>query len=78
MAQVSDPGPSWPSCLSYQVHFPAFLKETSEAVEALNREVAKGRLKSWGVCNFGPKNLKTLLDQKAVPVVNQVNSLGCI
>lgn len=38
----------------------------------LERQVSLGRLKSFGVCNFGPKNLKTLLDGGCIPVSHQI------
>ncbi|KAL4222399.1 hypothetical protein ACF0H5_018438 [Mactra antiquata] len=55
-----------------QAHFPSFIQNTEEAITELKRQVSLGRIKSFGVCNFGPKNLKTLLDMDVIPVSNQI------
>ncbi|XP_045167959.2 1-deoxyxylulose-5-phosphate synthase YajO-like [Mercenaria mercenaria] len=57
-----------------QAHFPSFIENTDEALTELKRQVSLGRIKSFGVCNFGPKNLKTLLDKDPsfLPVSNQI------
>ncbi|WAQ94670.1 YAJO-like protein [Mya arenaria] len=56
-----------------QAHFPSFIQNTEEAITELKRQVALGRIKSYGVCNFGPKNLKSLLGLGVVPTVNQAH-----
>ena len=55
-----------------QVHFPSFLKDMSDAVKELDRQVAIGNIKYYGVSNFGPKNIKALYDAGGKPVTNQV------
>lgn len=55
-----------------QAHFPSFIENTEEAITELKRQVSLGRIKSFGVCNFGPKNLKSLIDSGYIPVSNQI------
>ncbi|XP_052246965.1 1-deoxyxylulose-5-phosphate synthase YajO-like [Dreissena polymorpha] len=55
-----------------QAHFPSFISNTEEAITELKRQVSLGRIRSWGVCNFGPKNLKSLIDMGEIPVSNQI------
>ncbi|BFZ20833.1 hypothetical protein BsWGS_23873 [Bradybaena similaris] len=54
-----------------QVHFPSFLRDVTEAITELERLRAVGKIRYYGLSNFGPKNIKTFLDAGGKPVVNQ-------
>ena len=56
----------------FQAHFAAFIADIPECMAELKRQVSLGRIRHFGVCNFGPKNLRTLLDGGCTPVSNQV------
>ncbi|BFZ20834.1 hypothetical protein BsWGS_23872 [Bradybaena similaris] len=55
-----------------QVHFPSFLRDVTEAITELERLRAVGKIRYYGLSNFGPKNIKTFLDAGGKPVVNQI------
>ena len=59
--------------LLFQAHFASFIADIPECVAELKRQVALGRIKSFGICNFGPKNLKALFDGGCTPVSHQVS-----
>jgi len=48
------------------------IENIDEAMAEFERQVSLGRIKSFGVCNFGPKNMKSLLEKDIKPVSNQV------
>lgn len=56
----------------FQIHFPAFIKDYDETIKELNRQIALGRIKHYGVSNFGPKNMSQFLGAGAKPISNQV------
>ncbi|GAB1603561.1 uncharacterized protein LOC115216743 [Argonauta hians] len=56
----------------YQIHWPNMVSDYTATVEELKRQVAKGRIRCYGVCNFGPKNMKNILEAGGKPVSNQV------
>ncbi|XP_055328181.1 uncharacterized oxidoreductase YccK-like [Paramacrobiotus metropolitanus] len=41
----------------YQIHWPICVADMKEAVEQLEREVQKGRIRYYGHCNFGVENM---------------------
>ncbi|KAK3108767.1 hypothetical protein FSP39_015254 [Pinctada imbricata] len=55
-----------------QVHFPSFLADMKESVAELERQVAKGTIKYYGVSNFGPKNIKAIFEAGGKPISNQM------
>ncbi|KAL3832428.1 hypothetical protein ACJMK2_024071 [Sinanodonta woodiana] len=55
-----------------QTHFPSFIANMDEALEELKRQQARGRIRHFGVCNFGPKNLKDVMAKGVVPVSCQL------
>ncbi|ESP04305.1 hypothetical protein LOTGIDRAFT_237410 [Lottia gigantea] len=55
-----------------QIHFPCFIKDAAETITELKRQVSLGRIRYYGVSNFGPKNLHTYLDAGLAPVSNQM------
>jgi diketogulonate reductase-like aldo/keto reductase len=46
-----------------------------DSVKELNRQVSLGRIKYYGVSNFGPVNMKSFVDAGGKPVSNQVKYL---
>ena len=58
---------------TFQVHFASFLENMEESVKELNRQVSLGRIKYYGVSNFGPVNMKSFVEAGGKPVSNQVN-----
>lgn len=57
----------------FQVHWPVFLSDFKECFDELNRQKAKGRIREYGICNFGKQNLVDALEVGAKPITNQVN-----
>ncbi|XP_076094143.1 1-deoxyxylulose-5-phosphate synthase YajO-like isoform X1 [Mytilus galloprovincialis] len=55
-----------------QIHFPSFVADVSDCVKELNRQIALGRIRYYGLSNYGPKNLKNFLDLGGKPVSNQM------
>jgi len=55
-----------------QIHFPSFVKDYTETIAELNRQVSRGRIRYYGFSNFGPKNMKEFLEAGGKPVVNQI------
>lgn len=45
-----------------------------ENLEEIKRQKSLGRIRHYGVCNFGPQNLKDMLDADFQAVTNQVHS----
>ncbi|CAI9727746.1 aldo-keto reductase YdjG-like [Octopus vulgaris] len=56
----------------YQIHWPDMVADYTATVEELKRQVAKGRIHYYGVCNFGPKNMKSILEAGGQPISNQI------
>ena len=63
------------SLLYFQVHFPSFLESAKDGVKELQRQVSLGRIRYYGVSNYGPKNMKELLEAGGKPITNQVLSV---
>jgi len=57
----------------YQVHWPSMCADFKEVFDELNRQQAKGRIRSYGVSNFGPNNLEEAISVGAKIVTNQVS-----
>ncbi|PVD30758.1 hypothetical protein C0Q70_10033 [Pomacea canaliculata] len=55
-----------------QIHYPSFIKDPQETVNEFNSQIARGRIRYYGFSNFGPKNIKTVLETGAKPVSNQM------
>ncbi|XP_063421088.1 1-deoxyxylulose-5-phosphate synthase YajO-like [Mytilus trossulus] len=55
-----------------QVHFPSFMSDPAAGVKELERQKALGRIRYYGVSNYGPKNMKQLLEAGGKPVTNQM------
>lgn len=53
------------------MHFSSFLENMEESVKELERQVSLGRIKYYGVSNFGPVNMKNFVDAGGKPVSNQ-------
>ncbi|XP_013387869.1 uncharacterized protein LOC106156969 [Lingula anatina] len=56
----------------YQVHWPTIMADVNETVAELKRQQAKGRIRYYGVCNFGPNDLRGFLEAGGQPISNQV------
>ena len=56
----------------FQIHFASFVENIVECVTELNRQVSLGRIRCYGVSNYGPKNLKDFLEAGGKPISNQV------
>ncbi|XP_070565685.1 uncharacterized oxidoreductase YccK-like [Ptychodera flava] len=56
----------------YQVHWMANVKNMTETVAELKRQQSKGRIRAYGVCNFGPKDTTELYDVGGTICSNQV------
>lgn len=46
--------------------------DVAETVKELNRQQSLGRIRYYGVANFGPKSLQEFVDAGGKPVSNQV------
>jgi len=55
-----------------QIHFPSFVKDPKETIDELNRQIALGRIRYYGLSNYGSKNMKEFMEAGAKPVVNQI------
>ncbi|KAL5006745.1 hypothetical protein ScPMuIL_015551 [Solemya velum] len=55
-----------------QVHFAHFLKDNKECIEELKRQIGRGRIKQYGLCNYGPNNLKSLFEHDTSAASNQM------
>ncbi|XP_041366608.1 1-deoxyxylulose-5-phosphate synthase YajO-like [Gigantopelta aegis] len=55
-----------------QIHFPSFVKDKDETITELKRQIGLGKIRYYGVSNYGPKNLREFLAAGAKPVVNQM------
>jgi diketogulonate reductase-like aldo/keto reductase len=48
------------------------VENIDECVTELNRQVSLGRIRYYGVSNYGPNNLKHFLEAGGKPISNQV------
>ncbi|GFR91188.1 aldo/keto reductase [Elysia marginata] len=55
-----------------QIHFPSFVKDTNETIAELERQKSLGRIRYYGLSNYGPKNMKEFMEAGGKPVVNQI------
>ncbi|GFO19054.1 voltage-gated potassium channel subunit beta-1 [Plakobranchus ocellatus] len=55
-----------------QIHFPSFVKDAKETIAELERQKALGRIRYYGLSNYGPKNMKEFMEAGGKPVVNQI------
>lgn len=55
-----------------QIHFPSFVKDTKETIAELERQKSLGRIRYYGLSNYGPKNMKEFMEAGGKPVVNQI------
>ncbi|CAG5119759.1 unnamed protein product, partial [Candidula unifasciata] len=55
-----------------QIHYPSFIKDANETIAELERLRAVGKIRYYGLSNFGPKNIRDFLDAGGKPVVNQI------
>nr|CAB3257997.1 voltage-gated potassium channel subunit beta-2-like [Phallusia mammillata] len=56
----------------YQVHQSVIMKDPAETVKELKRQQALGRIRYYGVSNFGPLSMKDFNEAGGVPVTNQL------
>jgi aryl-alcohol dehydrogenase-like predicted oxidoreductase len=56
----------------YQVHWSANMKSVKETVATLEKLQAEGKIKAYGVCNFGTKSLLKFLECGGRPITNQL------
>ncbi|OQV22078.1 putative General stress protein 69 [Hypsibius exemplaris] len=56
----------------YQIHWPICVADMSEAVQQLELEKARGRIRHYGICNFGAKNMEALRTAGGKPLTNQL------
>jgi len=56
----------------YQIHWPVCVGNMEEAVNQLKLEQSRGRIRHYGVCNFGSENMKDLQDAGGGAVTNQL------
>ena len=57
------------------MHWPSFVQDSQAVVDELKRQQARGRIRSYGVCNFGVQNMREALDAGAKVTTNQVSNL---
>ncbi|TVQ22495.1 MAG: aldo/keto reductase [Spirochaetaceae bacterium] len=57
----------------YQLHWPNTDVPIAETVAGLEKLKAQGKIRSYGVSNFGPKELEELYATDAKPVTNQLS-----
>lgn len=50
------------------------MENIDECVTELNRQVSLGRIRYYGVSNYGPNNLKHFLEAGGKPISNQVTT----
>ncbi|XP_059175411.1 1-deoxyxylulose-5-phosphate synthase YajO-like [Physella acuta] len=55
-----------------QMHFPTYVKDAKETIQELERQKALGRIRYYGMSNFGPQKIKDFIEAGGKPVVNQV------
>lgn len=55
-----------------QVHFPSFVADFEESMKELDRQIALGRIRHYGVSNYGPKNIQAFADAGAKIASNQM------
>ncbi|GFS14848.1 aldo/keto reductase [Elysia marginata] len=55
-----------------QIHYPRFVKDTNETIAELERQKSLGRIRYYGLSNYGPKNIKKFMEAGGKPVVNQI------
>lgn len=55
-----------------QVHWPSHDIPPAESIEALENLKSSGKIRAYGACNFGPRDLQAWLDAGAVLETNQV------
>jgi aryl-alcohol dehydrogenase-like predicted oxidoreductase len=55
-----------------QVHWPSHEIPPEESIEALEALKKAGKIRAYGVCNFGPRDLKAWLEAGAAPETNQI------
>ncbi|XP_023930827.1 angiopoietin-1-like, partial [Lingula anatina] len=60
------------SYLTENIHWPTIMADVNETVAELKRQQAKGRIRYYGVCNFGPNDLRGFLEAGGQPISNQV------
>ena len=59
-----------------QVHWPHFIAtDVQGCVDELKRQQARGRIRHYGVSNFGPKDLQQFVAAGGKPVTNQASLL---
>ncbi|KAL5006744.1 hypothetical protein ScPMuIL_015550 [Solemya velum] len=56
-----------------QVHCAHFLKDNKECVEELKRQIGRGRIRQYGLSNYGPNNLRSLFEHDTSAVSNQMS-----
>ncbi|XP_002734743.3 aldo-keto reductase IolS-like [Saccoglossus kowalevskii] len=56
----------------YQAHWAVNCKNMKETVDELKRQQSKGRIRAYGVCNFGPKDLNDVYDAEGSVCTNQL------
>ncbi|XP_064614986.1 1-deoxyxylulose-5-phosphate synthase YajO-like [Liolophura sinensis] len=55
-----------------QIHFPSFVADIGETIKELDRQVSLGKIRYYGVSNYGPKNLREFFDAGGKPISNQL------
>lgn len=56
----------------YQVHWASNVADMRETVECLENLKSEGKIRHYGVCNFGPKQLAAFMEAGGKPVTNQI------
>ena len=56
-----------------KVHWPVFVSDYKDVFDELKRQQAKGRIRYYSVCNFGPQNMKDAFAAGGQPITNQVS-----
>ena len=56
----------------YQVHWPGNIESHPECVAALEQAKSEGRIRHYGVCNFGTEDLAQFKAAGGKPVTNQL------
>ncbi|XP_070565684.1 uncharacterized oxidoreductase YccK-like [Ptychodera flava] len=56
----------------YQIHWMGNVKNLAETVEELKRQQSRGRIRAYGVSNFGPTDIADLYDVGGTVCTNQI------
>lgn len=59
--------------MSFQIHGSILMENVEETVKELKRQQALGKIRHYGISNFGPLSMKEFNEAGGAPVTNQVS-----